>query len=67
MFGKESAGIPEEILKENKDRCIRIPMYEKYRSLNLSNSAAIVLYEGLRQNGFSGFKMEGELNRLKWD
>ena len=54
MFGKESAGIPEEILVQNQENCIRIPMMEKIRSLNLGNSAAIVLYEALRQNGWNG-------------
>ncbi len=67
MFGKESAGIPEEILTENRDRCIRIPMAEGKRSLNLSNSAAIILYEALRQNDFRGLSSEGQLHRLKWD
>ena len=66
MFGKESAGIPEEILVENEEHCIRIPMLEGYRSLNLSNSAAIVLYEALRQNDFSSLQREGELHRLHW-
>lgn len=66
MFGKESAGIPEEILVENKDRCIRIPMNDDIRSLNLSNSVAIVLYEGLRQLHFKGMKNTGELHRLEW-
>ena len=66
MFGKESAGIPEEILVENEETCIRIPMLEKIRSLNLSNSVAIVLYEALRQNQFSHMQMEGELHRLHW-
>ena len=66
MFGKESAGIPEEILVENKERCIRIPMNPEIRSLNLANSVAIVLYEGLRQNHFAGMQMEGELHRLHW-
>ena len=66
MFGKESAGIPEEILVENEAACIRIPMLEKIRSLNLSNSVAIVLYEALRQNQFSNMQMEGELHRLHW-
>ena len=66
MFGKESAGIPEEILVENEETCIRIPMLEKIRSLNLSNSVAIVLYEALRQNQFSNMQMEGELHRLHW-
>ena len=67
MFGKESAGIPEEILKENPDTCVRIPMLGETRSLNLSNSVAIVLYEALRQNSFGQMKLEGELHRLSWD
>lgn len=67
MFGKESAGIPEEILVEHPENCVRIPMQEKIRSLNLGNSAAIVLYEALRQNGFQGMEKEGELHRLRWE
>ena len=67
MFGKESAGIPEEILKDNPDTCVRIPMVGETRSLNLSNSVAIVLYEALRQNDFSNMKLEGELHRLQWE
>jgi len=66
MFGKESAGIPEEILVENEENCIRIPMLPEIRSLNLSNSVAIVLYEALRQNGFSMMQTEGELHHLQW-
>ena len=66
MFGKESAGIPEEILVDHEDTCIRIPMFGDIRSLNLSNSAAIVLYEALRQNGFMDLRQEGELHRLSW-
>ena len=66
MFGKESAGIPEEILVENEAHCIRIPMLEGYRSLNLSNSVAIVLYEALRQNDFMSLERNGELHRLEW-
>ncbi|MBR4965858.1 MAG: tRNA (cytidine(34)-2'-O)-methyltransferase, partial [Lachnospiraceae bacterium] len=66
MFGKESAGIPEEILVDYEDTCIRIPMLPKIRSLNLSNSVSIVLYEALRQNDFAGMQMEGELHRLQW-
>ena len=66
MFGKESAGIPEELLVEHEETCIRIPMMEEIRSLNLSNSVAIVLYEALRQNGFAGMQREGELHRLNW-
>ena len=66
MFGKESAGIPEEILVEHKENCIRIPMIGYIRSLNLSNSVAIVVYEALRQNGFAGMNTEGHLHRLEW-
>lgn len=66
MFGKESAGIPEEILIRNPDRAIRIPMIGDIRSLNLSNSAAIILYEALRQNGFQNMQLEGRLHRLSW-
>lgn len=66
MFGKESGGIPEEILAEQEEACIRIPMLDDIRSLNLSNSVAIVLYEALRQNGFAGMRKEGELHRLRW-
>lgn len=66
MFGKESAGIPEEILVQNEENCVRIPMMGEIRSLNLGNSVAIVLYEALRQNGFAGMQTEGELHRLKW-
>ncbi len=66
MFGKESAGIPEEILVEHEDTCIRIPMNEDIRSLNLANSVAIVLYEALRQQNFAGMQSEGELHRLSW-
>ena len=66
MFGKESGGIPEEILVENEETCIRIPMLDQIRSLNLSNSVAIVLYEALRQNHFANMQLEGELHRLHW-
>lgn len=67
MFGKESAGIPEEILVEHEESCIRIPMLPAIRSLNLSNSVAIVLYEALRQQGFGKMQREGELHRLHWE
>ena len=64
MFGKESAGIPEEILVDYEDTCVRIPMKENIRSLNLSNSVAVLLYEALRQNDFAQMQTEGELHRL---
>lgn len=67
MFGKESAGIPEEILVKHPDQCIRIPMVGDIRSLNLSNSVAIVLYEALRQHDFSHMNLKGELHRLHWE
>ncbi len=66
MFGKESAGIPEEILVDYEESCIRIPMLPGIRSLNLSNAVSVVLYEALRQNGFSNMQREGELHRLHW-
>lgn len=67
MFGNESAGIPEEILVEHPEECVRIPMIGETRSLNLSNSVAIVLYEALRQNQFDHMKLEGDLHRLHWE
>lgn len=66
MFGKESAGIPEELLLENQERAVRIPMIGETRSLNLSNAAAIVLYEALRQNGFAQMKQRGMLTKYEW-
>lgn len=66
MFGKESGGIPEEILVDHEQDCIRIPMLDSIRSLNLSNSVAVVLYEALRQNDFQGMRRAGELHRLQW-
>ena len=66
MFGKESAGSPEEILVDYEETCVRIPMLDKIRSLNLSNSVSIVLYEALRQNNFSHMQLEGDLHRLHW-
>ena len=67
MFGKESAGIPEEILKDYPDTCVRIPMWGEIRSLNLSNAVAVVLYEALRQNDYMGLKMVGEPRTFSWD
>lgn len=66
MFGAESRGIPEEILVNYEDTAVRIPMNENIRSLNLSNSVAIVLYEALRQNNFSHMQLSGNLHRLTW-
>lgn len=66
MFGKESAGIPEEILVDHRKTCIRIPMAGGIRSLNLANSVAVVLYEALRQNQFPGMELSGHLHRLEW-
>lgn len=67
MFGKESAGIPEEILVHNKENCVRIPMMGEIRSLNLGNSVAVVLYEALRQNHFTDMTKEGHLHHLNWE
>lgn len=66
MFGRESAGIPEEILLDSKETCIRIPMIGEARSLNLSNSVAIVLYEALRQHQFAHLLKQGELHHYHW-
>ena len=65
MFGKESAGIPESILAHHKDECIRIPMMGQERSLNLSNSVAVIAYEALRQQGFAGMNTEGHLTKFE--
>ena len=66
VFGKETAGLPEELLKENREWCIRIPMRENIRSLNLSNSVAVVVFEVLRQREFEGLKDQGALTRFSW-
>ena len=66
MFGKESAGIPEEILKTHRDTTVRIPMREDIRSLNLSNAVAIVLYEALRQTGFKDLEFYGRPRTFDW-
>lgn len=65
VFGRETKGLPEELLAENYDRCIRIPMKADARSLNLSNSVAIVLYESLRQQDFPALKNEGSLTEAQ--
>ena len=67
MFGKESAGIPEEILSVHRETTVRIPMLEEIRSLNLANSVAVVLYEALRQNQFSHMQLEGKPRSFTWE
>jgi tRNA (cytidine/uridine-2'-O-)-methyltransferase len=66
MFGKETKGIPEEILVQTKETCVRIPMLLEARSLNLSNSVNIVLYEALRQHDFKHLEKEGQLHHFEW-
>ena len=61
MFGRESVGLPEELLKQHEDHCLRMPMKEGLRSLNLSNTVAIAAYEVLKQHGFEGLEKEGHL------
>ena len=65
VFGRETKGLPEELLARNYDKCIRIPMRSDARSLNLSNSVAIVLYEALRQQGFPGLEGAGHLHHTR--
>ena len=67
VFGKETAGLPEELLKDNKERCVRLPMISEARSLNLSNSVAIGAYEVLRQWGFPNLLCKGNLRKYSWD
>jgi tRNA (cytidine/uridine-2'-O-)-methyltransferase len=66
VFGKETKGLPEELLMENEEQCLRIPMYSEARSLNLSNSVAIAVYEALRQTDYDGLLEEGELHNHRW-
>ena len=66
LFGREDAGLPEELLKEHEERCIRIPMIGEARSLNLSNSVAVIVYEALRQQGFDNLKKLGQLTKFTW-
>lgn len=67
VFGKETAGLSEELLVKNEKSCVRIPMIEESRSLNLSNSVAVAVYEALRQEGFLGLSQMGALHRLNWE
>ena len=66
VFGRETRGLDEEFLVQHPEECVRIPMREAARSLNLSNSVAIAVYEGLRQNDFAALAQEGDLHRLTW-
>jgi len=65
VFGRETKGLPEELLAENYEKCLRIPMRADARSLNLSNSVAIVLYEALRQQEFAGLQEAGQLHHTE--
>jgi tRNA (cytidine/uridine-2'-O-)-methyltransferase len=65
VFGKETKGLDEQLLKDNYAKCIRIPMRKEARSLNLSNSVAVVLYEALRQQEFKGLEDAGKLHHLE--
>lgn len=67
VFGKETRGLPESLLKANREQCLRIPMVGDTRSLNLSNSVAIAVYEALRQDGFRDFRLQGQLHESTWD
>ena len=67
VFGKETKGLPEELLAKNHSKCVRIPMVNEARSLNLSNSAAVIAYEAHRQLGFPGLQKEGHLHKMEWD
>lgn len=66
MFGREDAGLPEELLAANPDTCVRIPMRRGERCLNLSNSVAIGVYEALRQWNFADLETQGQLTKYKW-
>ncbi len=66
MFGKETKGLPEELLMEHPDTCVRLPMRDGLRSLNLSNTVAVAVYEILRQGNFEDLKTEGELTKFTW-
>ena len=66
VFGKETKGLPEELLKENRDSCVRLPMRGIIRSLNLSNAVAVGVYEVLRQWDYPELSLKGQLHNLKW-
>ena len=66
VFGREDAGLPEELLKNNEQSCVRLPMREEARSLNLSNTVAVGVFEVLRQWGYPELKNHGQLTRYTW-
>lgn len=66
MFGKETKGLPEKLLFDNEEKCVRMPMRQNLRSLNLSNTVAIAVYEVLRQKNFEGLETEGSLTQFVW-
>ena len=66
VFGKETKGLPEDLLYNNRERCVRMPMRENLRSLNLSNTVAIAVYEAFRQRDFEGLQGEGQLTQYEW-
>ncbi|MDE6020190.1 MAG: tRNA (uridine(34)/cytosine(34)/5-carboxymethylaminomethyluridine(34)-2'-O)-methyltransferase TrmL, partial [Ruminococcus sp.] len=67
IFGREDRGLPEELLFKNEEKCLRIPMRNTLRSLNLSNSVAVAVYEALRQNDYPDLEIKGELTQFKWE
>ena len=67
MFGKETKGLPEELLFAHPDECVRLPMRDGLRSLNLSNTVAVAVYEVLRQGNFEGLRTAGELTAYRWE
>lgn len=66
VFGREDAGLPEELLKSNEQSCVRLPMREEARSLNLSNTVAVGVFEVLRQWGYPELKQQGQLTKYTW-
>ncbi len=66
VFGKETKGLPEELLYDNPEKCVRIPMRDTLRSLTLSNSVAVAVYEVLRQRDFEGLREDGQLTKFRW-
>lgn len=67
VFGREDAGLPESLLYQNPEACVRLPMRSMARSLNLSNTVAIAVYEALRQGGFDGLQEQGSLREYQWE